>query len=215
MGIFFVVMSEYKIGRSSLLFQEELYNFEYVLQGFTALKLILLSYMLFVWVYANFISKYDIYLYSRFSPFKVCSSKFLVLNLISFLMAGFLTVLFAFVWLLYPMALKTIIIVELFGYTILFVVLYNVLFFLFLVLFKHLYGLFIPLFGYLFSMISMDMNSLNVLGENGINYSQILFPDIVYHDNHFMFMYGGLFVFCELLFCGFIVIHIFRNNDLF
>ena len=67
--------------------------------------------------------------------------------------------------------------------------------------------------GYLFSMISMDTNNSIEMGISGTNYSQIIFPDIVYYKNEFMLMYGGFFVLSMIVFCGYIVIHIFIKND--
>lgn len=214
MGIFFVTTSEYKTGKSTILFQAELYNYEYVLQGFTVLKLLLLLYCVLLWIYANHITKYDVYLYSRYPHVKVFVSKFYVIVELSLVLSGFLGSLFVLVWSLYPQALAYDVIFVFFVMICLFVVFYNMLFLLFSMVVKHLYGVFIPLLGYLISMITVDMNNNTVGGGLQVNYSHILFPDIVYYENRFMFMYGGLFVFCEVVLMGYIVIHIFRKNDI-
>lgn len=215
MGSFLIAVSDYDSGTSMILIQEEAFQYDYLLQGFSVLKIVIILYSAFLWMYGTQINHYDVYLYTRYSHRRVFLSKWIAIQIIVLLLTGFLIVEYVLVWVLYPNALQEMMILELFGVLMIFTGYYNVLFWFFSTVIKHLYGNFIPIIGYILSMITVDINMK--VDDQGIiaKCIQIIYPDIVYYDNHFRFMYGGLFVFCMTLIFSSLVIHIFQKNDVF
>lgn len=198
--IYLFIISQYQDTRSQVLFHQEQLQYEYILQAFIPLKLLIVFLISFGWIYATRWNQYDVFLWSHSSVIWVSLSRYIVLVEWSGLIALGCSLLYMGVYMLYPYDVAITTWLQLIGSMVVFVVYYNSLCFLFERMITHLFGLLIPLLLFLMMMIQSDVNIHSNRLDTSFDWIQLFAPDIGITTDGFGFLFGVVMVMSLALF---------------
>jgi hypothetical protein len=176
---------------SQLSFEAEMIRFDYVLHGFTVLKLIVMMAITLGWVYGSRWNEYDVFLLLRSSPWKVHLSRAVVLWEMSLLLAFGLYALFVTGWLCLPYAIDVRLFVTMGISLAMFTWYYQAMALLFERMLRHPAGLFVPLFGYVVSLLFQDATVEPNAPLDPAALPQLLWPELIWEHG---FRFGGWMV---------------------
>ncbi len=155
-----VVISEKDLPMSELLFYQDNYSWEYLYFSLNIMKLLIIIYITFLYLYATKWSKYDVYLLIRASKIKVQFSRYVLLLYYGLSLKTYFLVIFGLMYTLYPYELTYVFITKLWGFLFFFVFYYSTLFFFLEIMIKGIASLFIPLLGYLIQLLFFSIDGL-------------------------------------------------------
>lgn len=193
LGLLFLI-SQYEEEVSFLLYFEDLLSYEYQLQAFLSLKLLLVIMISFGWMYATRWNQYDPLLWIRSSVVTVSITRFLVLLEWSVLVGMVGTMMYLAVYQLYPYDIAVVAVVELVVSVLVFILYYNALCFLLERIIKHLFGLIIPVIFYLVVLLQTDVLLDTDKVYEPLDLIQIIVPDIAITDTGYGFLFGSIMV---------------------
>ncbi|QMS85713.1 hypothetical protein [Candidatus Xianfuyuplasma coldseepsis] len=198
---------------STILYQRQMLKFELLYQGILIIKITLMGWMTFLWVYSDYYNDYDVYLYVRDNPLKVRLAKWFVITAYTVFISVILTSILIGLLSVYPIPLSLSFVRSLVSKVVLFSMFYNTLYLLCSTWVRHISSVFVPLGLYFVGMILVDINNESKISENPANYIQLIAPDIVYLDNRIFFLFGHIVVVIVMVVLLQIVFHIFRQKD--
>lgn len=185
-------ISEYNQSDSELLINEDVLRFEYINQGMTILKVTMVFYIVFLWIYSTRWNQYDIYLMWRKNKLSIVYSRFIMLTLLSLFLGLSYILILNTVMLLYPYSIKFDMVITSILSMVLFILFYNSLCLLLERLIDHVIGLFLPLILYLVSMLIGNGQYPETIDIDGNQVIQFIAPDMLLKQNVFTFLYGEL-----------------------
>jgi hypothetical protein len=192
--VLLLLVSQYEEEPSYLLYFQEQLQYEYQLQAFLPLKLLLVILISFGWIYATRWNQYDPALWMRSSVLSTALSRFVVLLEWSGLVSFVGTMLYLAVYRLYPYqvtveeAMTLILSVQLFQFY------YNSLCFWLDRVIQHLFGFVIPLLLYLIVLLQTEVLLASDSPFLAVNIIQVIIPDIAILESGYGFLFGAVMI---------------------
>ncbi len=213
---FLVLLVQSNVGNRppDFLIHKAFYLTEYKYTGLNILKIISVLYSMLMCMYAFYISKYDIFLISRFSRKEIIISKIVVVLRNNLMFSIVLGVFYLCLWVMIDNNLEVNIIIYFLTKMSLFIIYFTILFSLLVIIFDNFFIIIIPFIGYLVSNLSIDygikMNELNATSK----LLNVIFPDLIVINGGFEYVYGSIFVFSILLTNLSCILYYYTHKDI-
>lgn len=191
-ALFVALIGEYDEASGWLSFHAEMVRFDYVLHGFTVLKLMVVMAITIGWVYGTRWNDYDVFLLVRASALRVHLGRLVVLIEATGVFALAMFALFAAGWWLLPYPVDVTLWLRMALFLGLFTLYYNAMAFWLERLVRHPVGLFVPLLGYVLSLLFQDATVTPDVPLDASALPQLLWPDLLW-DHAFRFGAGMVF----------------------
>jgi len=187
----FVSLGEDDRPMAWLSYHREQVLFEYQMMAFTVWKLVVVFYIGFIWMYATRWNDCDVHLLSRYSKQQVRWTRLYVHVELTLVFALTLLVIYLTVMSWIPGALTVSEVTRYIMLTIIFVLHYNVLYFVLERSTSSIFGLFVPLGGYLLVTLVGDSFDFSD-GVSAWSWLHLLWPDILIVHHQRVLLFGPI-----------------------